>query len=68
MEKLFNTDYVLWDRANDTLVKFGNDDIVIFGSKEEAEIDCRGNEYITKCTDLPKHHKEKLIEQINLNK
>jgi len=68
MEKLFNTDYVLWDRANDTLVKFGNDDIVIFGSKEEAEIDCRGNEYITKCTDLPKHHQEKLIEQINLNK
>lgn len=69
MKTLTKTDYVLWDRANDTLVKFGNDDdIVIFGSKEEAEIDCRGNEYITKCTDLPKHHQEKLIEQINLNK
>jgi len=68
MKKLFNTDYVLWDRANDTLVQFGNGDIVIFGSKEEAEIDCRGNECITKCNDLPKHHKEKLIEQINLNK
>ncbi len=67
MKTLTKTDYVLWDKANDTLVKWANDDdIVIFGSKEEAEIDCYGNEYVTKCTDLPKNHQEKLIEQINL--
>lgn len=66
MKTLIKTDYVLWDKVNDTLVKWANDDIIIFGSKEEAEMDCYGNEYVTKCIDLPKHHQEKLIEQINL--
>jgi len=63
MKKLLNTDYVLWDKANDTLIKFGsNNDVVIFGSKFEAEMDCYGNEYVTKCIDLPNHHQEKLIK------
>jgi hypothetical protein len=65
-KQLFETDYVIWDKANDNLVRFGsNDDIVIYGSKEEAEIDCYGNEYVTKCTDLPLHHQEELLNQIN---
>jgi glutathionyl-hydroquinone reductase len=68
MKTLIETDYVLWDKANDTLVKWSsNDNVVIFGNKFEAEMDCYGNEYVTKCTDLPKHHQEKLIEQINFN-
>jgi hypothetical protein len=65
-KQLFETDYVLWDKANDSLVRWDtDDDIVIYGSKEEAEIDCYGNEYVTKCTDLPLHHKKELLRQIN---
>jgi hypothetical protein len=65
-KQLFETDYVLWDKANDSLVRWGtDDDIVIYGSKEEAEIDCYGNEYVTKCTDLPLHHQEELLNQLN---
>jgi hypothetical protein len=63
--KLHDTDYVLWDKANDTLVRWGiSDDIAIYGDKEEAEIDCYGNEYVTRCTDLPEHHQEVLKKQI----
>ena len=40
MIKLSNTDYVLWDKANDHLLRFeNNDDIIIYGNKEEAEED-----------------------------
>jgi|Laugrespbdmm15dd_1035085.scaffolds.fasta_scaffold13139_2 hypothetical protein len=63
--KLHETDYVLWDKANDQLVRWSSDsEIVIYGDKEEAEIDCYGNEYVTRCTDLPEHHQEELLNQI----
>jgi hypothetical protein len=62
--KLHDTDYVLWDKANDRLVTFTDGEVVIYGDKEEAEIDCYGNEYVTKCTDLPEHHQEALKKQI----
>ena len=63
--KLFETDYVLWDKANDNLVRWeSNGDIVIYGDKEEAENDCYGNEYVTKCTDLPEHHQKELLDQV----
>jgi hypothetical protein len=66
MKKLSETDYVLFDKANDTLIRWEySNDIVIFGDKEEAEIACYGNESVTRCTDLAKHHQEKLINQIN---
>jgi hypothetical protein len=66
MKSLFDTDYVLYDKANDNVVKWeSNGEIVIFGSKEEAEIDCRGNENVIKCTELPKHQQKILIKQIN---
>lgn len=62
--KLNDTDYVLWDKANDRLVSFTDGEVVIYGDREEAEIDCYGNEYVTKCTDLPEHHQEALKKQI----
>ena len=61
MNKLFDTDYVLFDKANDTLVRFTNGEVIIYGNREEAEIDCYGNEYVTRCTDLPQHHQENLL-------
>lgn len=63
--KLHDTDYVLWDKANDKLVSFTDGEVVIYGDKEEAEIDCYGNEYVTRCTDLPEHHQKELLKQIN---
>lgn len=63
--KLNDTDYVLWDKANDTLVSFTDGEVVIYGDKEEAEIDCYGNEYVTRCTDLPEHHQKELLKQIS---
>lgn len=62
--KLHETDYVLWDKANDRLVTFDDGEVVIYGDKEEAENDCYGNEYVTRCTDLPEHHQEALKKQI----
>ena len=65
MKKLFDTDYVLLDKANDTLVSFTNGNVIIYGNKDEAEIDCYGNESVTRCTDLPQHHQENLTNQLN---
>ncbi len=65
MKKLISTDYVIYDKDNDHLIQFSGGQIVIFGIKEEAEEDCRGNECVIPCTELPKHWQEKLLEQIN---
>ena len=66
MKTLTPTDYVIYDRANDHVIQWeSNGDMVIFGNKAEADEDCRGNEEVIPCTELPAHHQEKLIEQIN---
>lgn len=66
MKTLIPTDYVIYDRANDHVIQWeSNGDMVIFGNKAEADEDCRGNEEVIPCTELPAHHQEKLIEQIN---
>lgn len=57
--KLFKTDYVLYDRANDHVVQFENSGkVIVFGDKQEAIEECRGNEEVLSCTDLPKHWQE----------
>lgn len=66
--KLFSTDYVIYDRANDHVIQFeSNGNMVIFGDIEEAIEDCRGNEEVIKCTELPIHQQEKLINQLKNN-
>ena len=66
MKYLFETDYVIYDRVNDYVIEWENNgDCVIFGSKEEAQIDCRGNEEVIKCVDLPKHQQEKILKELN---
>lgn len=68
MKELFETDYVIYDEANDHVIQFSNGDIVIFGEKSEAEKDCRGIESgnrVVKCTDLPEHWKQIILTQIN---
>ena len=66
-KKLYPTDYVIYDKANDHVIQFeSNGDIVIFGDKDEALADCRGNESVVSCTELPQHWQEKILLQINL--
>jgi len=72
MKKLLDTDFVIHDKANDTLVRWSKDDsaykyldVVIYGSKEEADGDCRGNESVVRCTELSEHWKNILLTQIN---
>ena len=58
------TDYYLYDKAKDSLVKFDNGDIIFYAVKSEAEEDCRGNECIVQYNDLPKHKKLQVTEQV----
>ena len=65
MITLHATDYVLYDRANDHVVQYEHSgNIIIYGDKNEAHKDCRGNEEVIPCTELPLHHQEKLKQQI----
>ena len=65
MQVLSETDYVIYDWANDHVVSFDNGEAVIFGDRHEAESDCRGNEKVIPCTDLPNNWQEFLLKQIN---
>ena len=58
------TDYYLYDKANDSLVKFSDGDIIFYGDKDEAENDCFGNECIVQYEDLNIKHKLKIAEQV----
>jgi hypothetical protein len=65
MKNLFETDYVIYDKANDHVIQFGDGEIVIYGVFEEALADCYGNEIVIPCTELPIHWQQVLINQIN---
>jgi len=65
MKELFKEDFVIYDRANDHVIQFSSGGIVIYGDENEALIDCRGNEFIIPCTELPEHWKNILLTQIN---
>jgi hypothetical protein len=65
MKNLFDSDYVIYDKANDNPLQNSYGEILIFGDKNEADEDCRGNEEVIRCTDLPKHWQEILFAQIN---
>ena len=62
--KLYKTDYVLYDKANDTIVCFNCGTPIIYNIKEEAIKDCYGNESVVSCLDLPKHLPEFIIHII----
>ena len=49
----FKNDYVIYDKGNDSVLKFSTGDIIIFGNKEEALNDCRGNESVIPFLNMP---------------
>ena len=63
---LKDTEYVLYDKANDSIVCFDDGKPMIYGTKQEAIEDCYGNEYVVSCTDLPEHKQKFLIKKLNL--
>ena len=63
--QLFDTDYVIYDEANDNVLQDSYGRVIIFGNKDEADSDCRGNEKVLKCTELPQNWKEIILKQIN---
>jgi hypothetical protein len=64
---LFDTDYVIYDKANDNVIQFGDGNVVIFADRQDAIKDCYGNEIVIPCTELPKHWQEIIIKQIKTN-
>ena len=55
-----NTDYIIYDNAQDRALTFSNGDIILYGDKQEAIEDLRGgseevmlfNEYLNKQAKL----------------
>jgi hypothetical protein len=62
---LYPTDYVIYDKANDNPLQDSYGRVIIFGDKKEADDDCRGNESVIRCTDLPIHWQEIILKQLN---
>jgi len=62
--KLFATDYVIYDKANDNVLSDSYGRVILFGDKSEAELDCRGNEIVIPCTDLPTSWQEEIKKQL----
>ena len=58
-------DYVLYDKANNSLVKFESGDIVLYGGKNEAMEDRYGNEEVIQFENLPKDKQKEIISQLN---
>lgn len=70
MEKktLFSTDYVIFNHITNELVRWSSDDdVVIFGDKQEALLDCNEilGERVISCTRLPEELQQLIINQLN---
>jgi hypothetical protein len=63
-KKLFETDYVIYDKANNHPLQDSYGRILLFGNKSEADDDCRGNEIVISCTELPQHWKNEILNQL----
>lgn len=59
-------DYFIYDRANNSLLKFeANSDIIFYASKDEAIEDLYGNEEVIQFNELPQDKKNEILKQLN---
>jgi len=65
IKTLFETDYVIYDKANDQPLADSYGRILLFGDRKEADVDCCGNEMVISCTELPQHWQDEILKQIN---
>jgi hypothetical protein len=64
MKTLFQTDYIIYDQISKQPHRFTDGNIVIYGYKEDAELDVLRNEIAISCTELPIYFQKELINQI----
>ena len=66
-KKLFNTDFVIYNPTKNYVVRWDvDDDVVLYGDKEEAIEDCReeDGEQVIPCTELPEDLQQLVINQL----
>jgi hypothetical protein len=64
---LFDTDYVIYDKANDNPLMDSYGRVLLFGNPDETFNDFYGNEIVIPCTQLPKHWQEIIMTQLKTN-
>jgi hypothetical protein len=64
MENLFEDIYVIYNPKEDYVIRWRFDvGIVIYGDKEEAEEDCRGDEIVASYNELPNKYQIEIRNQ-----
>jgi hypothetical protein len=66
--KLFSTDFVIYNPTKNYVVRWDvDDDVVLYGDKQEAIEDCReeDGEQVIPCTELPEYLQQLIINQLN---
>lgn len=61
------TDYFIYDRSKNKLLRFGNsaNQIIFYGSKTEAVEDLYPNEEVLRFDQLPEDKKTEVLNQLN---
>lgn len=59
------TDYVLYNRLNNSLLKDSFGCIIVYGDRQEASADRHDNELVISCNQLPSDLRRELLKQIN---
>lgn len=59
------TDYVLYNRLNNSLLKDSFGCIIVYGDIQEASADRNDNELVISCNQLPSDLRRELLKQIN---
>jgi len=59
-------DYIIYDRANDTMLRFEKSgEVIIYGNKQEAIDDLYGNEEVVSIEDLSIRNQKIISQQLN---
>jgi len=58
-------DYIIYDRANDTMLRFEKSgEVIIYGNKQEAIDDLYGNEEVVAIEDLSIRNQQIISQQL----
>jgi|TARA_R100000081_G_C4732565_1_gene124203 hypothetical protein len=61
----FTKHYVIYDKANDRMLCFGNGDVILFADHTKAVEDLYGNEVVVQVRDLSQKNQLIILNQIN---
>lgn len=67
-EELAMNDYVIYDKANDRMLCFGNGNVILFADRNEAVEDLYGNEVVMQVKDLSNENQLIILNQIQNGK